>query len=63
MNVLSYVLQDRNLTQSFDIQKVNLVMKVEMIFFDILIVVGVIYVGYFIWDVVRFRYHLIEHPC
>ena len=63
MNVLSYVLQDRNLTQSFDIQKVNLVMKVEMIFFDILIVVGVIYVGYCIWDFVRSRYHLIEHPC
>ena len=54
----SVMLQDRNLkpTQSFDITRI-------MIFFDILIVIGVIYVGYFIWDFVRSRYHLIEHPC
>ena len=67
------MLQDRNLHRVLIIDKnepcyesghshLSILTRI-MIFFDILIVIGVIYVGYCVWDFVRFRYHLIEHPC
>ena len=31
-------------------------------FIFILILIGVIYAGYFVWDFMRSQYHLIEHP-